>query len=150
MTTESDQIAAIYEAYPRKVGRLAAIKAIQKAVSFLSKSENITPLEARRKLYRATILYWRSPQGQNSDRTMIPHPATWYNRGSYLDDPKEWQHVNGGFTRGSVPTGKADGNLGILAKIINEGKHSGGDGQDGELQAGAGGRDDAQKLLLGP
>ena len=25
-----------------------------------------------------------------ADRQFIPHPATWFNRGSYDDDPKEW------------------------------------------------------------
>ena len=120
MSTESEQILAIYNAYPRKVGRLDAIKAIEKAVVYLVKQEGLTPLEARRTLYKVTVEYSRSPDGQNPDKTKIPHPATWYNRGSYLDDPQEWQH--GGFNHGSLPTSKADRNLGVLAKIINEGK----------------------------
>jgi hypothetical protein len=92
MTAESEQISAIYDNFPRKVGKIAALKAIQKAVTYLVKQEGITPIEARRKLYKATLLYARSPVGQNPDKTLVPHPATWFNRGSYLDDPQEWQH----------------------------------------------------------
>lgn len=108
MYTETEQIAEIYKVYPRRVAKIAALKAIQKAVTFLVHSEKITSLEARRKLYRATLQYARSLDGQNPDRTLIPHPATWYNRGSYLDDPKEWQHGGtNGTTQGS-PANKWD------------------------------------------
>ena len=146
MNAESEEI-LIYQQYPRRVARIAALNAIKKAVAYLVDSEKITALEARRKLYKATALYARSPAGQNPDKSKIPHPATWYNRGSYLDDPTEWQH--GGFNHGSIPTGKADSNLGVLAKILSEGKRARGNGQDGELQAGQGGRNHPQKLLPG-
>jgi hypothetical protein len=143
--TAEEQEIEIFKAYPRPVARIAALKAIEKAVAYLVKNEGLTPLEARRTLYRATVEYSRSPDGQNPDKTKIPHPATWYNRGSYLDDPQEWQH--GGFNHGSLPKSKADRNLGVLAKIINEGKRTRSDGEDGELQAGQRGRDNAQILL---
>jgi hypothetical protein len=144
VTAESEQILAIYQAYPRKVARLAALKAIAKAVTYLAQWDGISPIEARRKLYKATLLYARSPDGQNPDRTKIPHPATWYNRGSYLDDPKEWHH--GGFSNGSVPASKADRNMGVLAKILGEGKHPNSSNQDGEFQAGEHGRNQPKEL----
>lgn len=147
MTAETDQILAIYKLYPRRVGRIAALSEINKAVAFLVKTEGMDALDARRTLYKAVLAYARSPEGQNPDKTKVPHPRTWFHQGRYLDDPKEWQH--GGFTNGSIPASKADRNLGILAKIINEGKHSGSDGEDGELQTSQRGRNNAQKLLLG-
>lgn len=88
--TEID--ATIYALYPRKVGRVAALKAIAKAVKVVQKEHGCDALEARRVLYKAVHAYARSPAGQNPDRTLIPHPATWFNRGSYFDDPQEWQH----------------------------------------------------------
>ena len=148
MNEESEQISAIYDKYPRKVGKIAALKAIQKAVSYLVKEQKITALEARRKLYKATANYAKSPDGRNADRTKIPHPATWYNRGSYLDDPKEWQH--GGFSNGNLPTGKADANMGVLAGILQRGKHHGRADEDGELPAGSNRRDNPQILLPRP
>jgi hypothetical protein len=149
MSEETEQTEAIYKIYPRKVGKLAALKAIRNAVSFLVQSEKISPLDARRKLYRVTLAYSRSPVGKQQDKSRIPHPSTWFNQGRYLDDPQEWQHVSGGFDRGTVPTGKADSNMGVLAKIIGEGKRSGRDGEDGELPTSQGGRDNPQILLPG-
>jgi hypothetical protein len=148
VTQESEQISAIYDKYPRKVGKVGALKAIDKAVSYLVREEKISALDARRKLYKATANYAMSAQGRQSDKTRIPHPATWFNRGSYLDDPQEWQHV-GGFDRGNVPAGKADSNMGVLAKVLNRGKHCGGADEDGELPAGTGGRDNPQVLSPG-
>ena len=146
MSDKSEQI-FIYKAYPRQVGRIAALAEIVKAEARLVKEEGLSPLEARRTLYKATLLYARSPEGRNPDKTKVPHPRTWFHQGRYLDDPKEWQH--GVFTNGSIPASKADRNLGVLAKIINEGKHSRSDGEDGELQTSQRGRNNAQKLLLG-
>lgn len=91
MTAEDDQISKIYEAYPRHLAPRDAKRAIQKAVANLAKLDKSTLLEARRKLYRITAAYKRSPQGSNPDRTKIAYPATWYNRESYLEDPAEWQ-----------------------------------------------------------
>jgi len=63
------------------VGKQAAIKAIQKA----AKSVGMDRLLQVTTLYAVATARW--PQ---EDKQYIPHPATWFNRGSYEDDPKEW------------------------------------------------------------
>lgn len=75
----SPEILAIYDAYPRKVGRQDAIKAIRNALK-VSGLPAATMLE-RVQLYAKIC---------NDPREFMPHPATWFNRGSYSDDPKEW------------------------------------------------------------
>ena len=73
----------IYAAYPRKVGKQGAIKII-KRLTF----NNISAawLLARTQAYAKAIESWPEEDGK-----YIPHPATWFNRGSYDDDPKEWE-----------------------------------------------------------
>lgn len=100
----------IYAEYPRHVGREAALKAIEKAVARLVKDKDAKdPLEARRTLWRAAKAYSESPAGRNPDRSMIPHPATWFNRGSYMDDPSEWEITGGdnGKTGHSIDAARA-------------------------------------------
>ena len=78
---------AIYAAYPRKVGKQGAIKAIQKAARDVGAD----------RLYKATLAYAEATgRWPEADKQYIPHPATWFNRGSYEDDPKEWE-------RGTAP-----------------------------------------------
>lgn len=87
----------IYGSYPRHVGAVAAYKSISKAVARLMAGEAGLPKhslrEAQIRLYRAAKAYAESPHGMQADKTLIPHPATWFNQGRYLDDPSEWQHV---------------------------------------------------------
>lgn len=107
MSQNSEEL-LIYKIFPRQVGRIAALAEIAKAVTRIVKDDSVTPLEARRTLYKATLLYSRSPEGQNPDKTKIPHPRTWFHQGRYLDDPKEWQHGGtNGTTQGS-PANKWD------------------------------------------
>lgn len=81
---------AIYELYPRKVGRLKALQAIMSAIKRLEASP--LPLEeAVGKIAEATALFAKSTAGSRGQLT--PHPSTWFNRESYLDDPKEWNAV---------------------------------------------------------
>jgi hypothetical protein len=72
----------IYAAYPRKVGKQGAIRAIQKAI----RDVGIDRLLNDVKTYAEATSRWPA-----EDRQYIPHPATWFNRGSYEDDPKEWE-----------------------------------------------------------
>lgn len=72
----------IYEAYPRKVAKQDALRAIERA---LEKTDRATLLE-RTKAYAAAVALW-----PEDDRQYVPHPATWFNRGSYDDDPETWQ-----------------------------------------------------------
>lgn len=72
----------IYAAYPRRVGKQGAIKAIQKAI----RAVGIDRLLNDVKTYAEATSRW-----PEADKQYIPHPATWFNRGSYDDDPKEWE-----------------------------------------------------------
>lgn len=78
--------ADIYACYPRKVGRDDALKAIARAMKSISPEV----LEERTKDYFDCMMLW-----PESDRRFIPYPATWFNRGSYNDDPKEWTRKPG-------------------------------------------------------
>lgn len=74
----------IYSAYPRHVGRADAIRAIGKAIRSGVAAERL--LE-RTKAYASAVADWPEDRKQ-----FIPHPATWFNRGSYDDDPSTWTH----------------------------------------------------------
>lgn len=78
----------IYETFPRHVGKIAALRAISKAVKGLSRT--VGEELARELIYAATLKYANSPEGRRPDRNFIPHPSTFFNEGRYLDDPKEW------------------------------------------------------------
>jgi len=86
----------IYKTFPRKVGKKAAMKAITRAakeVHLASDMRDEDPLwncafgtlMERTQLYASHVATWPA-----ADKQFIPHPATWFNRGSYDDDPKEW------------------------------------------------------------
>jgi hypothetical protein len=70
---DTDTIAEIYEAYPRKVGRASAFKAIGKALKKIPAAELLTKVKA----------YAASRAGQ--DETYTPHPATWFNGERWAD-----------------------------------------------------------------
>lgn len=76
---------AIYQAYPRKVGRQDALKAINKALTKL----NAAALLERVQRYTAIVARW-----PEKDWPFCPHPATWFNRGRYDDDPAAWLRPN--------------------------------------------------------
>lgn len=76
--------AALYELYPKKVGKTAALKAI---VKVLKRPGAPTELELQTtvKAYRDAVAKW-----DEQDKTFVPHPATWFNQGRYADDPATW------------------------------------------------------------
>ena len=80
---DDSAIAAIYAAYPRKVGKAEALKAIARTL----KAGAITAdaLLAKVQAYTTATTQW-----PEADRRFIPHPATWINRGSFDDDPAAW------------------------------------------------------------
>lgn len=85
-------IERIYSAYPRKVGKSKALDAILRSVRSLQAGNDWpkqSEAEALEFLYDKVVSFARSPSGQAGEFT--PHPATWFNAGRYLDDPKEWQ-----------------------------------------------------------
>lgn len=83
LPTMEEAAEAIYGLYPRKVAKQSALKAIVKVL----KAGKITELalQDRVRAYAAATDKW-----EKQDRTFIPHPATWFNRGSYEDDPATW------------------------------------------------------------
>jgi hypothetical protein len=76
-----------WKGYPRKVGRLAAEKAYVKA---------------RRSTDHAAIMATLGSYKFSDDPQYIPHPATWLNRGSFLDE------AGPGPTVGKVPRPNTD------------------------------------------
>lgn len=82
---------AIYAAYPKKVGRRAAIIAIDRAAARLVAEGALdcpysTLLQSAQQ-YAAAVGRWPKEQ-----RVFVPHPATWFNQERYMDDPAEWEY----------------------------------------------------------
>jgi hypothetical protein len=78
----SNQSAKIYAAYPRKVARPAAIRAIEKKIR----------IHGFDVLFRSTQLFAESWSGVNRDELeWCPHPATWFNQDRFNDDPSTWK-----------------------------------------------------------
>lgn len=76
----SDDIAErIYNAYPRKVAKPAALKAIRKALESIDGESLLALVEA----------YSEARRGQ--DQQYTPHPATWFNGQRWADDPQTWR-----------------------------------------------------------
>lgn len=85
----------IYQAYPRHRDKRHALVAIDKAVRRLiggtetgnkmTRPEAVTYLLGRTKAFAASFA------GQRGQLT--PYPATWMNRGGYMDDPDEWNYI---------------------------------------------------------
>ena len=74
-----DSALAIYQAYPRKVGKLAALKAIEKALK-VSDSASILAGVQR---FAAQV------KAERTEDRFIPHPSTWFNAGRWLDETKD-------------------------------------------------------------
>lgn len=68
----------IYQAFPLKVGKPDALKAIKKAMT----------KEPHDKLLEKTKLF---ATARNGDLNFCPHPATWFNQERYNDDPMTWK-----------------------------------------------------------
>jgi len=81
--TRAEIAEQIYSLYPRKVGKVTALRAIDRIL----KAGKVPPedlIVTVRNYARATATW---PPG---DEVFIPHPATWFNSGRYDDDPREW------------------------------------------------------------
>jgi len=71
----------IYSAYPKKVGKAAAIKSIQKACKKINPDDLLSIV----KVY-AEKIQWK-------DKQYIPAPSTWFNQERWEDDQSEWINV---------------------------------------------------------
>ena len=91
----------IYEAYPLKAGKPAALLKIRKAL------EKIEP----EKLLGITRAFAASI---GNDKEFCPHPATWFNQERFNDDPSTWKRAQnnsggsvGGVSRNTTPSLRA-------------------------------------------
>jgi hypothetical protein len=96
----SDKAIGIYEAYPRKVSKPEALKAILKC---FKKVEPERLLELT-KQYAGIVADW-----PESERQYVPYPTTWFNQERFSDDPKTWLRGNLE-TKGRIPPHRG-GNL---------------------------------------
>ena len=91
----SSEAESIYALYPRKIGHLAAIAAILKA---MVKCPHDVLIE-RVRVYAECVSKWPI-----SEQKYIPHPSTWFNQGCYDDDPNTWiKTVNNYMPRNPAP-----------------------------------------------
>jgi len=72
----------VYQAYPRKVAKPTALKAIQKQITKYGFDDVLSKTE----------LFAKATQGE--DLKFIPHPATFYNQERFNDDPDTWSNCN--------------------------------------------------------
>lgn len=94
-TSSLVKVRAIYEAYPRKVGRSFAMTCIQNASKRLGRFRQgedgaLDWLLLRVKKYAESPLVRRLFSEQVDQRSLIPHCSTWMNQGRYDDDDLEW------------------------------------------------------------
>ena len=72
----------IYAAYPKQVGKPAALRAIHRALAHHSSEF----LLERTRLYAATF---------DCELRYVPHPATWFQDQRFNDDPSTWRRTGG-------------------------------------------------------
>lgn len=77
-------IETLYQKYPRKVGKRAALTAIENALTRCASRTGIDPLAFLTKRVEA---FAASPVGQGD---YCPNPSTWFNQDRFDDDTKEW------------------------------------------------------------
>lgn len=75
----SDEIEAIYQAYPRHTAKADAIKAIKKALTTIAGDKLL-----------AKVQEYAAANNGRPDTNYLPHPATWFNGHRWEDDPTEW------------------------------------------------------------
>jgi hypothetical protein len=74
----------IYSLYPRKQAKRDALKAIEGAL----KRNSLTTLSEATTAFAEATASWPADRKQ-----FIPHPASWFNAGSYDDDRSTWIYV---------------------------------------------------------
>jgi hypothetical protein len=95
---------SIYAAYPRKIAKRDAVKAIVAAMARVREygvDDPAAHLLDRVKRYAASVAGKTPPAGETDYR---PHPATWFNAGRYDDDPAEWNRASGWNGKAETPT----------------------------------------------
>jgi hypothetical protein len=82
LSNDNTQSEKIYNLYPKKVGKDAALKAIKKALAAVDANT----------LERIVTEYAESQRG--ADMQFIPNPSTWFNQGRWQDDQSTWRREN--------------------------------------------------------
>lgn len=90
--TDRTALEAIYQAYPRHVGKAKALIAIRKAVQDITGRNGVSDPAAW--LLSRVKAFAASRAGQAGKYT--PHPATWFNGDRFDDDDREWNRESGG------------------------------------------------------
>lgn len=101
------QVKTLYELYPKKIGKEAAIKAIEKALKMKTFEQLLLALQC----------YVRKISREGTDPQFIPHPATWFNQGRYDDEEfqPDYEVKNGSHANGSRPRQAGAGNQRIVS-----------------------------------
>ena len=74
----------IYQAYPLHVGHFAAVKAISRVLKeFPEWMDRLLPTT---RAFAEAVSGWPA-----DERQFIPHPATFFNKGRFEDDPSTWE-----------------------------------------------------------
>lgn len=81
----------IYQAYPRKVGRPKAIKAIMKVLS--NPPRSVPTSTWAKQVLHLTQAYAKARHGE--DHSFTPHPSTFFNQHRFEDDPSTWKGRDG-------------------------------------------------------
>ncbi len=76
----NDQCEQLYQAYPKKVAKQAAMKAIKKALSSVGFDV----------LFESVTAYAKSQEGR-PDKNYIPAAGPWFNQGRWEDDRITWE-----------------------------------------------------------
>jgi uncharacterized protein YdaU (DUF1376 family) len=84
--TRQQQAELVYEAFPRKVGKAAALKSIEKALSAVKKAGETDPAAYLLARIRGWIVKRERDQTAGAFVPECPNPATWFNQERY-DDP---------------------------------------------------------------
>jgi len=85
----SEAASLIYAEYPLKKSPVDAKIAIDKQL----KKHSFEYLMARTKLFALAVASWPSSYRyhQQTNRDLVPHPATWYNGERFTEDENEWK-----------------------------------------------------------
>lgn len=94
VSVSESALICIYDCYPRKQGRAAALKAIAKAIDTI-KGDLLNPRDSDWLLGRVKAYAEATAKWPAEDKQFIPHPSTWFNKGNYDDDPEEWKRKAG-------------------------------------------------------
>lgn len=79
----------IYQAYPRKQGKQAALKEIRQAIRTMAEEENIDLRASYERLLAFTREYTKSQKGK--DPQYVPYPERWYKKRRWEDDQNFWK-----------------------------------------------------------